>query len=237
MKATYLAAAIAAAVGMSGTAHAAFDLSVAGTLGGQDLGPMPTAVNTSGDYNPTLVGNVPPSGSLTARTPYEGLSQENTAEYSAVQVDSYASFNQSGSFLQILWGSPDDEGNNNVFSNQGDVGPSRNYIQFYDAPGGVEGGGAVVDTVTAADLKSEGIFGTATFTSDASSGALGYAWVKIAQTDGDTFESYTVFNEGGNAFEIDGAVVPLPAAAWLMIGGLGAIGAYARRARKAAPTA
>ncbi|MFP4269677.1 MAG: VPLPA-CTERM sorting domain-containing protein [Alphaproteobacteria bacterium] len=35
----------------------------------------------------------------------------------------------------------------------------------------------------------------------------------------------------------DAATVPLPAAAWLMIGGLGAIGAFARKARKAAPTA
>ena len=33
------------------------------------------------------------------------------------------------------------------------------------------------------------------------------------------------------------ATVPLPAAAWLMIGGLGAVGAYARRSRKTAPTA
>ena len=33
------------------------------------------------------------------------------------------------------------------------------------------------------------------------------------------------------------ATVPLPAAAWLMIGGLGAVGAYARRSRKIVPTA
>ena len=33
------------------------------------------------------------------------------------------------------------------------------------------------------------------------------------------------------------ATVPLPAAAWLMIGGLGAIGAYARGARNTPPTA
>ena len=46
------------------------------------------------------------------------------------------------------------------------------------------------------------------------------------------------FEAKQGSFAVAGySAVPLPAAAWLMIGGLGIIGAYARRSRKAAPTA
>ena len=46
------------------------------------------------------------------------------------------------------------------------------------------------------------------------------------------------FEAKQGSFAVAGySAVPLPAAAWLMIGGLGVIGAYARRSRKAAPTA
>jgi len=145
-----------------------------------------------------------------------------------VQENGSATFNLTGSFLQILWGSPDPAGAGSV-PEPNPTDASRNFIQFFSEE---DGGGDLIDTITAKEILDST---SPDFT--AASAGSGYAWVKIALEDNEVFKSITAFNSGNNALELDGAVVPLPAAAWLMIGGLGAVGAYARRSRKAASTA
>ena len=235
MKATYFAAAAAVALaGMSGTAHAAFTFEDLGRPG-SDLVDFPAPDAVSNTVNTGVFGT-----SGTRKSPYQDALGAplgtpptpfgDTATYTAVQEDSSATYNLTGSFLEILWGSPDDLGLNS------DPLQSRNFIQFFNS-------GSPLGTVTAADLKAARddtnnsvAFDDASFSSDGPGGADGFAWVKISLDNGQ-FDSFTLFNDGPNAFEVDGVVTPLPAAAWLMIGGLGAVGAYARRARKAAPTA
>jgi len=142
-------------------------------------------------------------------------------------VEATGRHNISGSFLQILWGSPDTTGG----SGGGKAGDeSRNFIRFFS--GGQE------TVVTALDLQNASIkasiFDEANFNPPAST-ATGWAWAKITIDGG--FDSFQLVHENKAAFEYDGFAVPLPAAAWLMIGGLSAVGAYARRSRKTVPTA
>ena len=244
MKVTYLAAAIVAAVGVSGTAHAAFTITEVGDgTPDTDLVDLPGTFTTdagSASFQTNSVNNQ-------YKSPYQNQGPGDTnnpnvdpngASYFSVQKDSAATFNLSGSFLQLLWGSPDDRGGGSLTIDDKTVSSpdaSRNFIRFFSD---ADGGGAIVGTVTAAELTTEGIFDEAEFASDQPDNG-GWAWVRMT-LDSDKyteFKSVQFVNAGSNAMEIDGAVVPLPAAAWLMIGGLGAVGAYAWRSRKAVPTA
>ena len=224
---TLTAAAALAAFAASPAAAAVFtDLGTPNT----DLSNLPTPDVASGtvEFRTGTVTN-------DYKSPYRDsdgnpLTGLDDAEYTSVQADSSATYNMRGSFLEILWGSPDDLGGGGLSPDA-----SRNFISFFSSSGGA---GMPFETVTAADLKSapgSSLFDEAAFASDTSNKAEGFAWVRIALDE--SFESFTLVNDGSNAFEVDGVVTPLPAAAWLMIGGLGAVGAYARRARKAAPTA
>jgi len=60
----------------------------------------------------------------------------------------------------------------------------------------------------------------------------GFAYVALTPAGG-KFDKVKLTANGSKAFKFSSAAaVPLPAAAWPMIGGLGALGAYGRRARK-----
>ena len=119
-----------------------------------------------------------------------------------------AFFDISGGFLDILWGSPDD----------GTLDAGENQVIFNTTSG--------TETVDGSDIIGRG------------TSALGEGEAYVRLTPEESFNSFELVQfKGGPAMEASLKAVPLPAAAWLMIGGLGAVGAYARRSRKAAPTA
>ncbi|NBB83185.1 MAG: VPLPA-CTERM sorting domain-containing protein [Alphaproteobacteria bacterium] len=182
MKATYLAAAVAVAVGMSGPAHAAF---TGGVIPGSE------------NYNPDPNGN----DTLDAFGDQFNFSWQGTGDGSFdVEFEATLPEVVGGSF-----------GGGLSFDEVGQVG----IVQFDSL--------ALNDTQVASGPAQSLLFsatqpslqdGTNRLTVNLDTGNLDFA--------------------SGTGFI---TAVPLPAAAWLMIGGLGAIGAYARRARKAAPTA
>lgn len=191
-------------------------------------GDLPDPVSPSATVGTVFENEVgtPGTPSSGAKSPYRNadtssfLGLEDSASYLSVQANSSATFDISGPILRILWGSPDATGDEGTPPGSPDT--SRNFIQFLD-------GGTVFETVSAKDLDDENVFSTAKF----APAADGFAYADI--DPGQVFDQIRLVNSGPLAFEVDGlAAVPLPAAAWLMIGGLGAIGAYARRARKAA---
>ena len=215
MKATYFAAAAAVALaGMSGTAHAAF-ISDNGALTSElAAGPLPD--DTTGVFTANRVGSKLDEAPK-YRSPWENEVETVTSEESFHSLgeddnEAKAKYNISGSSLSFVWGSPD----------------SFNSVEFLDSLG------TVLDTVTGTDIPTSAIRYF-----DTGNTALlqrGYAYVTISDIGGnDASYSAVQLKTTGNSFEY--AAVPLPAAAWLMIGGLGAVSAYARRARKAAPSA
>lgn len=241
MRFSTLTAAAALAALASSPAYAVFSGDI-GDLGtpATDLIDLPSADEQSGDVRQETSSNLTPPPSELFRSPYEDLSGLESSSYTALGADAgnaFAVYNLGGSFLNILWGSPDDTGGSTSIGDpfNSPDGDSRQWIEFYSDP---DAGGTLLDTVTAADLKTSALFDdTATFGTDGT--ADGFAWASFTNIggSGETFQSIRLVHTSPQAFEVDGVVTPLPAAAWLMIGGLGAVGAYARRARKAAPTA
>ena len=152
--------------------------------------------------------------------PYDGTSFDDTGRYIVLgstksSGTTKAVFETAGTVLRILWGTPD----------TGALSSGENIINFYTS---TDGTGTSFDGVTGQEIV--------TAASSAPSSGAGSAYVSI--DPGQAWGSFEMEHfEGSPAFEASIKAVPLPAAAWLMIGGLGAVGAYARRARKAAPTA
>lgn len=233
MKATYFAATAIAAVALSGTAHAAFT-STDGVFV-EDLGiPGPEAglIPTSSDTLTTnVVGGPPPPN---VRDPYLGTGSAGIGVYHVLgggvadptfPSEGVFSFGSLFPEFELHWGSPDTGGGND------------NLIKFYS--GGATG--TLVGSVTGGELLSSGSSVTTSVIRD-DSGAIttgsisdlegvGFAYVKF--TPDDPFDTVVLTSIGAPAFEFSSAAaVPLPAAAWLFIGGLGAVGAAVRHGRK-----
>ena len=224
MKPTYLAAALAAAVTMTGPAHAAFTASLTdgaptnfdvdfrdGSSGGTNLGPTETfdyieVTATGGDLN-----QFPDDG--LGITGGEGDEIDDRVDGKESMI---LSFNNSLSRPTVLIGISD---------------------LFGPPDGGDDGedGQVQVDVNTSDD-------GTESFVAGADPSSNNGEWTLALagfSVDDNLEITLTAGPKGSNNdFSVMGvSQVPLPAAAWLMIGGLGAVGAYARRSRKAAPTA
>ena len=225
MKPSYLAAALAAAVTMTGPAHAAFTANLTdgaptsfdvdfrgGNSGGTNLGSTEMfdyieVTATDGDLN---------------QFPDDGL---GITGGEGDEIDDRVDGNESMSLLftkpltrpTVLIGisdlfGPDDGGDDGEDGEvQVGVNTSDDGTQSF-----------VADADPLSNVNGEWTLALAGF-------SVGDE-LKITLTAGP--------NGSNNDFSVMGvSQVPLPAAAWLMIGGLGAVGAYARRTRKVAPTA
>ena len=269
MKPTYLAAALAAAVTMTGPAHAAFF----GQAGNGDI------------YRIDEISG--------AATKVSGVGSIGSGSTNALGFDGSDFFRTQGADGQDLYKNDDefvkdvgksfgatvvgdtyyavDESNNKLFSvDLSSSSPEKTFVPNGKLSSTKALGDIVFDgTNLLVSQQDVGIVKVATdgevlatFTNSDSTGSNarfpGLAFVGsdlYGLTDTDNLNAFAKVSLDsideeftiGDVIDIDGlpdgvgmydfATVPLPAAAWLMIGGLGAVGAYARRARKAAPTA
>ena len=225
MKPTYLAAALAAAVTMTGPAHAAYwiDLTDSNTLGvtdnknpvATDPFTLPSAALGGSFELGALSGNVVTGDGVDA----SGL--PIAGDFDGLGVDAI------GDNDEVDYAVNGGESITMTFDNPTTVTGLR-FLDLF-TPETVEVSsdtGKSLEVDTGLEL-SEGIgFREST----------AMIWANVSKL---TFEPGPENDAGSRPnFALAGVqVVPLPAAAWLMIGGLGAVGAYARRSRKAAPTA
>ncbi|NBB83184.1 MAG: hypothetical protein GVY28_07230, partial [Alphaproteobacteria bacterium] len=188
MKPTYLAAALAAAVSLSGTAQAAFTGTITKLADPTTDLPDPVSPSdTAGIVLDPAQGTDLNDGANSRKSPYRtssggpfaGLQADSS--FLSVQENSSATFDISGPVLRILWGSPDTTGDDG--NPPGSPDSSRNFIQFLS-------GGSVFATVTAKDLEDSGEFGgTAKF----DPAADGFAYADI-DPDGGKFDRIKVVN-------------------------------------------
>jgi hypothetical protein len=138
-----------------------------------------------------------------------GLPGYQNLAFTSVQANGSAVYNVAGgktaSGISLLWGSPD----------------SYNVIDFYS---GLNGKGTLVDSITGSSLELQ---------------TYGHDQVSIATA---AFESFVILSPGQNAFEYADLLLagggnlqptPLPAALPLFAGGLGFLGYFARKRRRA----
>ena len=217
MKPTYLAAALAAALGLSGPAHAAFTASLT------DGAPTSFDVDFRGTGG-TSLGDTATFGDIAVKANGGDLNQ----------------FSDDG--LGITGGEGDEiddrvDGNESmILSSYNSLTRPTVLIGISDLFGPDDGGddgedGEVQVNVNAADDGTRSFVASADPSSDNGEWTLALAGFSV----GDDLEiTLTAGPEGSNNdFSVMGvSQVPLPAAAWLMIGGLGALGAYGRRARR-----
>ena len=267
MKATYFAAAAAVALaGMSGTAHAAF-FGQAGNGDiysiDQSSG-VATQVSGPEGISSSSTNALGVDGSDFFRTQGDGgndLFKNNTSFLTGVGT-SFGATVFGGTYYAV-----DDSNNRLFSVDLSSSSPSKNFAtndEFKDGSLGdivydgkdllvsqegvgivkVTTDGTVLDTFTNSDTS--GSNPDARFPGLAFVGSELYglntdltSFVQITLGSGSfsTGSPITITGAPDGVEFFDAATVPLPAAAWLMIGGLGAVGAYARRARKAAPTA
>jgi hypothetical protein len=233
MRATYFAAGIAAAVGvtgavgLSGTAQAAF---LKSGLDEPFTFDFRSGSSTSGSV----------SAGFTANSTTATLTGSNTISRGSDGLGIDSGFFDFGTKDEVS-------------------GPSESLTVEFDSPfnlrsiGFTNAGTGAIDTTITVDVISGGTsvlqesFFSDNFKSDSSltpeqeinTDANGNTTLIFANADGvSAVDEITFTSDALSSYTVAGiSEVPLPAAAWLMIGGLGAIGVYARRARKAAPTA
>jgi len=233
MKATYFAAAAAVALaGMSGTAHAAFWIDLTDK---NAVTPAPSAqgdVVTGGPgLGPSLGGNFDLRGGDVDNDPADVVIGDSVTNLPSGIAGDFDGLGVDGG------GSDGDE------VDRTEINKFETLTLEFTTETTITGF-RFLDLFPDESVKVDGI-GLGAFTTsvdaDPDSGpgfkeVIGLAWADVNIL---TFIPGPE-NDGASDpnFALAGVqVVPLPAAAWLMIGGLGAVGAYARRARKAAPTA
>ena len=221
MKPSYLAAALAAAVTMTGPAHAAYwiDLTDSATLDGV------TGNNSAVGAGPFTLPSLAlggsfelsaPSGDVVTGDGVSGLPTGIAGDFDGLGVDAI------GDNDEVDYAVDGGESITMTFDNPTTVTGLR-FLDLFK-PETVEVSSDTAESLeVGSDLElSEGI-------GFEESKAMIWANVRTL-----TFEPGPD-NDAGSLpnFALAGVqVVPLPAAAWLMIGGLGALGAYGRRARR-----
>jgi hypothetical protein len=138
-----------------------------------------------------------------ASAPYYAVIPVTGSPAGAQSTSATYAFNTPQTFFSLLWGSPD----------------TYNTIDFLDE------NDALVFTISGATV-------IANLVPNGLQAEIGNI-VSFVFDGGDTFSKAVLKSGTTNAFEWANAVVPLPAAAWLMLAGLGGLGLMSRR-RKAA---
>ena len=184
----------------------------AATVTVTDLGPAnalpiafaPADVKSSTGVDENVTGTI-----STRRTPWEGTAFEATGLYTSVGANAFATYLVGPSTsLSLVWGSPDDYNKLSFFSGNTLLG--------------VITGQQVLDDVKPLSTQPN------------SKPSNGYAFVSLALGDGSVFDTVTFESIGSNAFEYGGVAatpVPLPAAGWMLLGGLAGLNWLRRRAK------
>lgn len=220
MRVSTLTAAAALAAFAASPAVAAITITDLGAPTSGALGILPDVVSGDEDFATVTNSGSGYTGGGTGRAdPYVGTSLAGAGSYLAIGSEhgsggsTTATYNIGGSFIEMLWGSPD----------SGTSGAGENALEIT-----FDFGAGTTETVTGSDILSA--FPSVNDGED-------FVYVRLADDQGRGFSSFQLTQTGNPAFEYNISAVPLPGAAMLMLTGLAGVGAYVRRSRSAAAAA